>query len=414
MAPERLPKQMLFAFLPGDVGAPTKPGRRTGKWLSFDFVNDLELVAVPKLEWLHMARKNGGANWRQIVFQAAPWHQPKNPFKPLPELGQTAAKSKNLRPHEPRAAFWQLVQRQQAVLQEAKVSSGFLSMELKHGGETTFRKAVATWLETNGPDNWWDTETRELLQFVTEHEPWVDVLEVEVDLGLFLLFLRTIQHQKTLTEALATQTKTNLVNTSVKRRLYFKQARPACFPDPEGPGRAQAQEQDPEWAVQRMTKGMKTPKSRQTVSSTIHEEGNYKCAICKRVFPTKLGLASHIQATHTTGTFREEGFQCALCPRLFARQNKLTQHYRRDHIENSPALVCPHCRSVYPGEPMLRLHIAEAHEIPSDAFPAPCPLCRSRGDPNPVQISNVLTFKRHRTAEHLRDHEVLIWEESEG
>ena len=63
---------------------------------------------------------------------------------------------------------------------------------------------------------------------------------------------------------------------------------------------------------------------------------------------------------------------------------------------------------------MLRLHIAEAHEIPNDAFPAPCPLCRSRGDPNPVQISNVLTFKRHRTAEHLRDHEVLIWEESEG
>ena len=154
MAPERLPKQMLFAFLPGDVGAPTKPGRRTGKWLSFDFVNDLELVAVPKLEWLHMARKNGGANWKQIVFQAAPWHQPKNPFKPLPELGQAAAKSKNLRPHEPRAAFWQLVQRQQAVLQEAKVSSGFLSMELKHGGETTFRKAVATWLDTNGPDKW--------------------------------------------------------------------------------------------------------------------------------------------------------------------------------------------------------------------------------------------------------------------
>ena len=60
---------------------------------------------------------------------------------------------------------------------------------------------------------------------------------------------------------------------------------------------------------------------------------------------------------------------------------------------------------------MLRLHMAEAHEIPADIFPTECPLCVARGDTAPVHISNPLTFKRHRTAEHLRDHPVQVYRE---
>ena len=112
------------------------------------------------------------------------------------------------------------------------------------------------------------------------------------------------------------------------------------------------------------------------------------------------------------GTFREDGFQCELCPRLFARQAKRTQHYARDHVVDSTALTCPHCRCVFPGEPMLRPHMAEAHVIPEDIFPAPCPLCVARGDSETEYVTNALTFKRHRTQAHLRDHPVLVWEEA--
>ena len=73
----RLPKQMLFAFFPGNVGA--QVGRRTGKWLAFDFVNDLEKAGIPISGWMQIARKNNGSEWRDKVFQIARSYTPKNP-----------------------------------------------------------------------------------------------------------------------------------------------------------------------------------------------------------------------------------------------------------------------------------------------------------------------------------------------
>ena len=117
------------------------------------------------------------------------------------------------------------------------------------------------------------------------------------------------------------------------------------------------------------------------------------CSLCQRKFPSKGSLANHVNAIHTEGTFREEGFQCALCPRLFATEAKRTQHYTRDHCQNTTALVCPHCRSVFPGEPMLRLHMAQDHDVSPEQFPGPCPLCVARGDDLAPHMSTVLTFK---------------------
>ena len=57
---------------------------------------------------------------------------------------------------------------------------------------------------------------------------------------------------------------------------------------------------------------------------------------------------------------------------------------------------------------MLRLHMAEAHEIPENDFPGPCPLCLARGEEIAPHMATVLTFKRHRSAVHLRDFEVAV------
>ena len=56
MGPKRLPKRLLFGLLPADMGTPTAVGRRSGKWLSFDLVNDLEHAGVP----LHFFLDAGG------------------------------------------------------------------------------------------------------------------------------------------------------------------------------------------------------------------------------------------------------------------------------------------------------------------------------------------------------------------
>ena len=410
MPAERLPKQMLFAFLPGDVGQPTKPGRRTGKWLSFDLVNDLEAAGVPKAEWMHFARKNHGSDWRKIVYQAAPWFLPQAPTPNCPPPKRDASTTKTLRPHRPKKPFWQLVDNIHVELAHSTPQSGFLRAEMAKGGENALREQLIQWFDAHVPGGWWLVDAQTMLYELMEDEEWLSYAQHDIDLGLFLGVIRTIQHMKANAPP-PPPPEPPQQTRPLRTRIKSKQPRPESYATSACAAPAAPPRDALALLIETPTVGMRTPKSRQEVSTIIHAEGEFQCAICDRKFPTKLGLMSHIQATHTEGTFREAGFQCILCPRLFARQNKLTQHYNRDRVHNSTALVCPHCRSVFPGEPMLRLHMAEAHEIPADIFPTECPLCVARGDRAPVHISNPLTFKRHRTAEHLRDHPVQVYRE---
>ena len=107
----------------------------------------------------------------------------------------------------------------------------------------------------------------------------------------------------------------------------------------------------------------------------LHEEGDYICSVCERKFPSKGGLTKHMSLVHTEGTFREEGFQCQLCPRLLLVQKGLTMHLRNEHTPDSDAPTCPHCASVFPGLPTLKLHLAQSHPINDKDFPAPCRPC---------------------------------------
>lgn len=135
----------------------------------------------------------------------------------------------------------------------------------------------------------------------------------------------------------------------------------------------------------------------------IHQEGNFSCALCNRVFPSGSALASHVCLTHTKGTFREAGFGCSCCPRIFRRESALRSHLRVDHAADAMAEICPRCQGVFPGRPTMLLHLAQDHEVTSFVYPMPCPLCVQRNR-LPVRImTNPLTFKRRRTSCHMRD-----------
>ena len=105
MPPERLPKQMLFAFLPGHVGTPTQVGRRAGKWLSYEQVNDLDSVGVPVHAWMHVARKNEGSDWRELVYKAAPWFVPRIPTNRFPPPDRDHASKPKLQQHKRKKTF---------------------------------------------------------------------------------------------------------------------------------------------------------------------------------------------------------------------------------------------------------------------------------------------------------------------
>ena len=318
MPAERLPKQMLFAFLPGDIGQPTKPGRRTGKWLSFDMVNDLEAAGIPKAEWMYFARKNQGNDWRKVVYQTAPWFLPQQPTSNCAPPVRDVSNSKPLRPHVPKKLFWQLVDNIHVELAQTTPESGFLQAEMSKGGEKALREQLTGWFDEHVPGVWWMTDAQTMLHELMEDEEWLSCVHQDIDLGLFLSVIRTIQHVKATAPPPPLPPETSPSTRPTRTRIKSKQPRPTCYAEPSSAIPAPAPRDAVALLIEAPSVGMRTPKSRQEVSTIIHAEGDFQCAICDRKFPTKLGLMSHIQATHR-GYFSRSRISVRSVPETFCK-----------------------------------------------------------------------------------------------
>ena len=62
MPDHRLPKQMMFAFLPPSIGTVRQPGRR---WLQMEYVSHLPSNGTPLATWFHTARNS--LHWRPLL-----------------------------------------------------------------------------------------------------------------------------------------------------------------------------------------------------------------------------------------------------------------------------------------------------------------------------------------------------------
>ena len=48
---------------------------------------------------------------------------------------------------------------------------------------------------------------------------------------------------------------------------------------------------------------------------------------------------------------------------VIVTQSAHTWHTQNDRKEGSSALTCPHCRAVFPGKPIVLLHLAQEHPL---------------------------------------------------
>ena len=382
MPDSRIPKQILFAFLPPDVGAVGSPGKRSGKWLQYDFVNDIKSAGIDVSTWYQFARKDHGSEWRQKVFSVAPWGRPVAPLgNPAPRRLTQLGKSSSSR----KQSFEQVVFRLERDLRQGTEDSEWLNRECQLGGRVHLAKRLVAELQTALGLRWY--ERTDLLFNLDELGDWQTCLLGETDLVLASLVLDCCR----LSHA-------SLHPVRPRYRLDSKRPREHMYHP--------ADDRPPVAEPTAVVRGVRQTK-KDVNRLRLHADGDYVCGVCQRRFPKAGGLARHIELTHTEGTFRAHGFQCSLCPCLFARQSAHTSHLERDHAPDSAALVCPHCRGVFPGMPVMLLHLAQEHLPDSSSFPGPCPLCPA---PAP-HMATLLTFKRHRTSHHMRDFPIAVFDQ---
>ena len=70
MPESRLPKELLFAFLPPTLGQVRTPGRREGKWLQYEFIGDLRNAGIGTSTWLQAAQHEHDHHWVQGLFSS--------------------------------------------------------------------------------------------------------------------------------------------------------------------------------------------------------------------------------------------------------------------------------------------------------------------------------------------------------
>ena len=127
MPDHRIPKQMMFAFLPPSIGTVRQPGRREGKWLQMEYVSDLRSNGIPLATWTHTARNS--LHWRQTVFQSAPFlhpHWPRRGCEP-PVSRVSSQKPKKL-------SFVERVDQCAAELLHLQEDNSWIRLETQLGG----------------------------------------------------------------------------------------------------------------------------------------------------------------------------------------------------------------------------------------------------------------------------------------
>ena len=75
----RLPKRMLFAFLPEGVGEHRMPGKYGGKRYRDAVIESLRVAGVPVSGWVQWACEGNGEKWRPATRRGALWYKPVQP-----------------------------------------------------------------------------------------------------------------------------------------------------------------------------------------------------------------------------------------------------------------------------------------------------------------------------------------------
>ena len=330
-----------------DVGQVRAPGKRKGKWLQYDYVNSLKDAGIP-------VRQNHGRQWRETVRRVAQWAAPRMPgshWEGRIAEGSSSAVVKSRRAYK--QSFAQKTEAAERTLQTSSQADSWLGLEVRLGVRCRTLEQLSACLNRKLGPEWYNHNDAETLEVLDDTEPWGNAMNDDVDFVLVSLVLQTCRATSERGDGKADrmgnghwrlrgkQAAVNLTQTRADREVDDARA-PVALPP-------------------RRVAGVRVAKS-EANRFRMHESGRYQCSLCHRFFTTGRGLASHMELVHLEGTFRAAGFECPLCPRLFARQSAHTWHVQNDHAPQSTALICPHCKSVFPGMPIMVLHLKQDHE----------------------------------------------------
>ncbi|CAE7459961.1 FCPD, partial [Symbiodinium sp. KB8] len=210
----------------GSVGVPTQVGRRTGKWLAFDFVNDLEKAGIPISGWMQIARKNNESEGREKVFQIARWYTPKNPKSGQEPPDRKKEKVRGAPHHNVKRTFVEYAKKQQEWFEkEETFHVGVLKAEQELGGRDKLISRLLNDLQAKYGTTWMDLKEEDVVVDMTEE--WNDLLVNEVDVGLLSMLVHAARSQ------VISEQGTPPSQATGRRRLRCKQ------PVPSDPGNAE-------------------------------------------------------------------------------------------------------------------------------------------------------------------------------
>ena len=132
MPQDRLPKQIICAFLPESVGTQRLPGRLKGKWYRQTLVEAMRVAEIPLALWTQFANRNNGDDWRLATRKVALWYRPVRPRQSADIPNREAEVSKLLkkRTAHPDKSFAAAVRRaEEWIKAQTTEASGFFKLE---------------------------------------------------------------------------------------------------------------------------------------------------------------------------------------------------------------------------------------------------------------------------------------------
>lgn len=127
-------------------------------------------------------------------------------------------------------------------------------------------------------------------------------------------------------------------------------------------------------------------KSMHDVESHGVEPPSYKCNLCERTFQTRKARTNHINAFH----FKRKPHKCEICDKSFAVKNKLANHMVTHTGEKN--LNCPICNKAFALADYLRVHL-KTHDRNGKLE---CHLCSRK-------VYNETRLKKHMRNIHFMD-----------
>ena len=291
MPDHRLPKQMMFAFLPPSIGTIRQPGRREGKWLQMEYVSDLRTNGIPIATWAHTARNS--SQWRHTVFQSAPFFHPHWPRRGQDPPASRNSRTTSLKPQK--LSFMAKTEQWAAELHHITEEHSWIRLETELGGRAKVHdKLIECYTQQFGQD-WFNHPEEELGEFLLDTQPWMNAQESTEDCVIARLALRSLLHKY----------KSGLTDVCSKPPAWrLSGKRPAAQLHQPPAGRT-----TPNTDAPTRVPGVKIKKKFEH-RFRVHESGDFPCTLCNRFFTTGTALATHVRTQHREGTFREHGFAC--------------------------------------------------------------------------------------------------------